>query len=90
MKDTKLLRGQIRQVVKEILPEVLNQEQYAALKAHVDSRLTEVEKYIKETMDLMNTRQKEVLKYLLESYLGNQNPDKATEEPAKEQEAAKE
>lgn len=90
MKDTKLLRGQIRQVVKEILPEVLNQEQYGALKAHVDSRLKEVEKYIKETMDLMNTRQKEVLKYLLESYLGNQNPEKKSEEPAKEPEAAKE
>lgn len=68
--DVKLLRGQVRQVVKEILPEVLNEQQYIELRKHVDSRLSEVEKYIKETMDLMNTRQKEVLKYLVDNYVG--------------------
>jgi len=56
---------------------------FQELKNHVDARLSEVEKYIRETMDLMNTRQKEVLKYLVESYVGNPN-DTAKEEPKAE------
>lgn len=83
MSDAKLIRGQMRQVVKEVLPEVLKEQMFQELKNHVDARLSEVEKYIRETMDLMNTRQKEVLKYLVESYVGNPN-DTAKEEPKAE------
>ena len=66
----KFLRGQLRIIVKEMLPDLLKEQQYEALKEHVDLRLTEVEKYIKQTMDLMNQRQKDVLKYLVEAYAG--------------------
>jgi CO dehydrogenase/acetyl-CoA synthase alpha subunit len=77
--NIKELRGQVRIAVKELLPEVLHEQHYEALRKHVDARLNEVEKYIKETMDLMNTRQKEVLKYLIESYLGKPKEETAEE-----------
>lgn len=88
MSDIKLIRGQLRQIAKELLPEVMQEQQYEALKKHVDARLSEVEKYIKGTMDLMNTRQKEVLKYLLESYVGKPE-EVASETPPEEAPAPK-
>lgn len=82
-KSTKELRGQVRQIVKEILPEVLKEQLYAQLKDHVDARMNEVQKYITETMDLMNVRQKSILRYLVESY----KPGTLSPEEAKEAEA---
>jgi argonaute-like protein implicated in RNA metabolism and viral defense len=76
MSEIKLIRGQVRQIVKEELPNILKEQLFEELKKHVDSRMNEVQKFVKETMDLMNTRQKEVLKYLVVSYVGNPN-DKA-------------
>lgn len=78
MKDNETRRQMIRESVREMLPEVLaeivKQQQYDSLKNKVEGRLTEVEAYIKQTMELMNTRQKEVLKYLVESYMAVLKP----------------
>lgn len=72
MKDEQTRRQVIRDAVREMLPEVLSEvvkhQQYEQLTKKVETRLGEVEKYVKDTADLMNTRQKEVLKFLLESY----------------------
>lgn len=72
MKDDQTRRQVIRDAVREMLPEVLHEvvknQQYEVLTKKVETRLGEVEKYVKETADLMNVRQKEVLKYLLETY----------------------
>lgn len=80
-------RQVIRDAVKEMLPEVLSeivkQQQYDNLTKKVETRLTEVEKYVKETIELMNVRQKEVLKYLVESYVGKPDLEKS-EEPKKD------
>lgn len=79
MKDDQTRRQVIRDAVREMLPEVLaevvKQQQYENLTKKVESRLTEVEKYVRDTADLMNTRQKEVLKFLLESYVPNLDQD---------------
>lgn len=79
MKDDQTRRQVIRDAVREMLPEVLaevvKQQQYENLTKKVESRLTEVEKYVKDTADLMNARQKEVLKFLLESYVPNLDQD---------------
>lgn len=85
MSDVKQIRGQLRQIAKELLPEVLNEQQYESLRKHVDSRMDEVQKYVKETMDLMNTRQKEVLKYLVEVYKIGPAESVSTEEKTSEQ-----
>ena len=79
MKDDQTRRQVIRDAVREMLPEVLSEvvkhQQYEQLTKKVESRLTEVEKYVRDTADLMNTRQKEVLKFLLESYVPNLDQD---------------
>ena len=79
MKDDQTRRQVIRDAVREMLPEVLSEvvkhQQYEQLIKKVESRLTEVEKYVRDTADLMNTRQKEVLKFLLESYVPNLDQD---------------
>ena len=79
MKDDQTRRQVIRDAVREMLPEVLaevvKQQQYENLTKKVESRLTEVEKYVKDTADLMNARQKEVLKFLLESYAPHMNEE---------------
>lgn len=89
MKDDQTRRQIIRDAVREMLPEVLaevvKQQQYEQLAKKVETRLTEVEKYVKDTADLMNTRQKEVLKFLVESYVPSLSEDaKETLEEAKQ------
>lgn len=64
----KFIRGQVRQIVKEILPEIINEQLFEQIKKHVNERVAEVETYNKGIIDLMNTRQKEVLKYLVETH----------------------
>lgn len=88
MKDDQTRRQIIRDAVREMLPEVLaevvKQQQYEHLTNKVEARLTQVEKYVKDTADLMNVRQKEVLKFLVESYLpGLSQEVKETIEEAK-------
>lgn len=62
---TKELRGQLRQIAKELLPELLNEAQYEELRKHVDARITEVEKFVKATLTEMNTRHKDTMGYLV-------------------------
>lgn len=62
MKD---LRKQLRNVVKEILPEILTQEQYLELKKHIDKNIKNIEKIVKDSMHEMNNRQKDTLDYLV-------------------------
>lgn len=64
-KDMKDLRKQLRNVVKEILPEILTQEQYLELKKHIDKNIKNIEKIVKDSMHEMNNRQKDTLDYLV-------------------------
>jgi hypothetical protein len=64
-----IIRDTVKEMLPDILEEVIKTQQYEQLKSKVEERLTHVEKYVKETADLMNVRQKETLKYLLETYL---------------------
>jgi predicted house-cleaning noncanonical NTP pyrophosphatase (MazG superfamily) len=65
MSNPKELRKQLRNVVQELLPEVLNNEQYEALKKHVDARVDKVEKFVKDTMHEINERHKDTMGYLV-------------------------
>lgn len=65
MQDVKQLRGQLRQIAKEILPEILNQEQYQELKKHVDERLNRIELHVKTQMKEMQEHHKNTLGYLV-------------------------
>lgn len=64
-KDVKLVRGQLRQIAKELLPEAINEQQYQALKKHIDTRVNEIEALVKKTLHEMNERQKDTMGYLV-------------------------
>lgn len=57
-KELKLLRGQIRQIVKEILPEVLS----ASLVEDVEKRLFG---HLKEGLEKIDSRQKDLQAYMI-------------------------
>lgn len=65
MSNIKVLRGQVRQVVKEILPEVMNNEQFDVLRKQIDERISKLEKEVKDMMSEMNARHKDVMSYLV-------------------------
>ena len=64
-KEIKQIRGQVRQIVKEILPDTLTQEHYLVLKQHVDERINQIEKFVKEKLTEMNERHKDTMGYLV-------------------------
>lgn len=63
----KELRGQVRIAVKELLPEVLIQEQYKELEKQVLARVDEIEKYTKKILHEMNERHKATMGMLVRS-----------------------
>lgn len=68
-RNIKALRGQIRQIVKEMLPEILAQELVASANKEsmtkVETRLNDITKYIKTTLDGIDSRSKEVQAYVV-------------------------
>ena len=67
MNNAKQLRGQLRQIVQEIMPELTSDAQFAAIKAHVDVKIKEIEEHVKKMMSEMNERHKDTMGYLVRS-----------------------
>lgn len=65
MSNPKEVRKQLRNVVKELLPEIMTGEQYALLEKHNAQKLAELEKYVKDLMHEMNERHKNTMGYLV-------------------------
>ncbi len=67
----KQLRGQVRQVVTELLPSLLTEAFKSAIfekiQRDITIRLTAIENSVKETMHEMNERNKDVQSYLVRS-----------------------
>lgn len=61
----KQLRGQVRQIVKELLSEVLNDELVQALRKDIYTRLDAIDKHVKSTTQEMNDRTKETQSYVV-------------------------
>ena len=65
----KELRGQLRQIVKEVLPELLVTELksalYAGLTKVISARLDAIQEDVKKTMDEINSRSKDVQDYMV-------------------------
>lgn len=66
-KQVKLIRGQVRQIVQELLPEVLSAEHHAEIKKIIEERLGVLEAHVKAQMHEMNERQKDTLTALIRS-----------------------
>ena len=59
-KDLKLLRGQIRQIVKELLPEMVNKELMEQIQKAVTTQVS-------EGLNKINENQKNLQSYLMRS-----------------------
>lgn len=73
-KQVKLLRGQVRQIVNEILPEVLAGAMYAELAAAMQKQLKDVEAQVKETLIRLDERSKDIQSYLIRQSMITTNP----------------
>ena len=63
-KEVKQLRGQVRQAVKELLPEILTAEL-------VSAALTKSEAIIQDRLKQIDQRQKDILSYMLRNSTQN-------------------
>lgn len=67
--QAKVLRGQMRQVVQEILPELIQQELktalYKKLAEDMTSRVKAIEDNVKAVLDQLDQRSKDTLDYLV-------------------------
>lgn len=61
----KQLRGQMRQIVKEILPETLTEAQFELLNTKIDKKLKELQELVQANLKEMNDRQRDVMSYLV-------------------------
>lgn len=67
MNKAKEIRNQIRNVLKEELATIVNEELFKLLEAKISARLDLVTKNVQNTMHEMNDRQKSTLSYLVRS-----------------------
>lgn len=63
--QTKRDRGQLRQIAKEILPEVLTQESLMAIQRIMFDRLEKMAKHINDRLDAVDQKQKDLHSYVV-------------------------
>lgn len=67
--QAKMIRGQMRQIVKELLPDMVEKELRTALHeklaSEVQKRLDNVTKSVKEVLETIDQRSKEIQGYLV-------------------------
>lgn len=82
-KDVKLIRGQVRQVVQEVLPGLLNEEALQALTKkltdEINLRLRHIESNVRDTLEAVDKRSKDSLSYLIRN--ATQSPTQLEEKP---------
>lgn len=74
MSDLKKFRGQVRQVAKELLPEVLAGELFVKLQEEQRARLTEIAKMVTERMNEIENRSKDVQSYIMREMANSAAP----------------
>lgn len=79
MSNPKELRKQLRNVVQELLPDLLNSEQHAVLKKHIDLRISELEKHVKKVLADLDERHRDTMSYLVRN-VSTSVPTPKTEE----------
>lgn len=83
MSDVKLIRKQLRNVIQEMGPEILNEQAFkiglARLQTQVEGRLTDLEKHVKETLVKIEERNKDVQNFIMRAVTS----PSAVQEPVK-------
>ncbi len=75
MSAAKTLRKQLRNICQELLPEALNSEFNTSLRkevmAHVDKRLDAIAAHIKQTLESIDQRSKDISAYNIRNSAAN-------------------
>jgi len=78
MSDAKLIRGQVRQITKEILTDLIATELFAKLQEENIKQLNEIVKMVTERLDQIEQRSKDVQSYIMREMANSSNKgDKA-------------
>lgn len=75
MSNSKQLRGQLRQIVKEMYPELVSTELYRELQNQIVQSLDILTKRISEQLEKMDQRQKDVQSMVLREFSRPAQPD---------------
>jgi hypothetical protein len=73
-KNVKQLRGQIRQIVKEMYPEIITSEIFATLQTQTKERMDVLHRLVKESLDRIDQRQKDVQSLLMRELIASNSP----------------
>lgn len=80
-KDIKALRGQVRMIVKEMLPEILNAELVRVIEQRLaqglNTELTKIASTVKTTLDQVDQRSKDTQNYVVRNVGVPQAPSTA-------------
>lgn len=85
-KEAKVIRGQLRQIVKEMFVELVSTELYTALQKENASRLEQIANNVNETLASISARQKDVQSMIMRELFTQKaqpitsNEEKKTEE----------
>lgn len=86
--QAKLVRGQLRQIVKEMLPDLLTSELRSAMHdriaKEVQTRLDNVTKDVKDTLNMLDERSKDIQSYLVRATTQPAAPKEVSLEPKAE------
>jgi hypothetical protein len=86
-KDTKLLRGQVRQAVKEMMDSEFSDQLKRELSKQINDRLDAIVKNIQDTLKGMDDRSKDIQDYIVRASL---NPVSAPTTPVSSNDEIKE
>lgn len=79
-KELKAIRGQLRQIAKEILPEVMGGELFAALQKEQRARLEEIAKMVTDRLNQIENRSKDVQSFIMREAANATAPKPETQE----------
>lgn len=74
MSDAKLIRGQLRQIAKEVLPEVIQEQLFVKLQEEMNARLNQISKDITATLAAIDSRSKDVQSYVMREVANSKAP----------------
>lgn len=84
-RNLKQIRGQLRQIAKELLPELLKQEiaqaSYKNLKETITSQLTGIQTEVKKRLDLIDDRSKTIQNMMLREAVARANATPTQDAP---------
>lgn len=69
-KELKQLRGQMRQIVKELFPEIMNEQLVAELKKDLSAQVDAISNYTKSTLEMIDKRNQDLNAYMVRQLAG--------------------